>query len=68
MMADGDLYAVGLREILQEEVDNPEIGEGTRAALHIYACNARLMADFLQEFATKFRQRAFELEGRATSE
>lgn len=65
MMADGDLYAVGLREILQEEVDNPEIGAGTNAALHIYACDARLMADFLEEFAAKFRQKAIELEDRA---
>lgn len=64
-MKDGDLYAASLREILQEEVDNPGIGEGTKDALHIYACTARLMADFLEEFAAKFPQKAIELEDRA---
>lgn len=61
-MKDGDLYAASLREILQEEVDNSEIGEGTKDALHIYARNAHLTADFLEEFAAKFRQKAVRLE------
>lgn len=62
MMADGDLYAVGLREILQEEVDNNCSGAGTIEALSHLAHDTNCMAALLEKFAAKFRQKAIELE------
>lgn len=65
MMADGDLYAVGLRGILQEEMDNNCSGAGTKEALCNFADDSNCMAALLEEFAVKFRQKAIKLEERA---